>query len=457
MFKRYLALAVLALLTLAPPALAAPREARVTLTSANLHRALTPMPAVTFGTLERSVRTITVSDATRYQRITGFGASMTDSSAWLLNGLTTATRDRVVAALAKVVNYERIPMGASDFIVGQPYTYSDGPGQFSIAHDEGYILPMLKLERTDNPSTLYIATPWTAPPWMKSNDAYDNTNWTGNLVAYQPYADYFLDFIRAYDGAGIPIGAVSPINEGGTPSEYPGLTLNEPQFITQNLIPTLRAGGLATKVYDLDGSGFSGELQWLSNSSYRSQIAGTAVHCYAGLKQLSAIHAANPAGDIMETECSPGIVKYAPAEMVIASLRNWASTAMLWNLALDPRGGPKENVPGCSPCYGLATVDGQRARLNINYYELAQASLFIKRGAVRIDSTRFVRDYASNTGVDYGVTPGLDNVAAENPDGSKALLAYNNSDHPIRFQVAWRGRGFRYVLRAHSTVTFVWR
>ena len=66
-------------------------------------------------------------------------------------------------------------------------------------------------------------------------------------------------------------------------------------------------------------------------------------------------------------------------------------------------------------------------------------------------------NYASNATINYGVTPGLDNVALRNPDGSKVLVAYNNSPHPIRFQVAWRGRAFTYTLGARGTVTFTWR
>ena len=64
-------------------------------------------------------------------------------------------------------------------------------------------------------------------------------------------------------------------------------------------------------------------------------------------------------------------------------------------------------------------------------------SEFVQRGAVRIDSTRFASDHYSDTSVNYGVTTGLDNVAFQNPDGSKVLVAYNNSSQSIHFQVAW--------------------
>jgi glucosylceramidase len=67
-----------------------------------------------------------------------------------------------------------------------------------------------------------------------------------------------------------------------------------------------------------------------------------------------------------------------------------------------------------------------------------------------------VRYHSAKERGDYA-TPGLDDVAFKNPDGSKVLLAYNNSPRPIRFAVAWKGRVFRYTLGGGATVTFVWR
>jgi glucosylceramidase len=75
---------------------------------------------------------------------------------------------------------------------------------------------------------------------------------------------------------------------------------------------------------------------------------------------------------------------------------------------------------------------------------------------VRIASDRWVQDYSNPDGT-YGVTPGLDNVALENPDGSKVLVAANNSETAIRFQVQWQRRAFQYTLAAGATVTFRWR
>jgi O-glycosyl hydrolase len=312
-----------------------------------------------------------------------------------------------------------------------------------------------------DPSTDVLAGPWSAEPWMKANDAWDNLNFAGTLLpgAYQPFADEFVKFIRGYASAGVPISAVTPMNEGGTPSEYPGTTLEEPAFVTSYLVPTLRAARLRTRVYDLDGSGFSGEEQWLANPSYRATIAGTAVHCYAGLEQMSKLHALNPSGSLIMSECSPNHSAYPPAEIAIVSARNYAQAVDFWNIALDPAGGPKQPVPGCDHCGALVTVDedAHRATLTRSYYEFGQLARFVRRGAIRIASNHWASDFVDSSTGGYGVTAGLDDVAFLNPDGTKVLIAYNNSNARIRFQVTFHGRGFAYSLGGHATATFTWR
>jgi Glycosyl hydrolase family 30 beta sandwich domain len=51
----------------------------------------------------------------------------------------------------------------------------------------------------------------------------------------------------------------------------------------------------------------------------------------------------------------------------------------------------------------------------------------------------------------------VDDVAFINPDGSKVLVAYNNSLSAKAFAVVWHGKSVRYTLPASGTVTFTWR
>jgi hypothetical protein len=69
----------------------------------------------------------------------------------------------------------RVPMGVSDFSLSYALgniTYADTPddwslNHFSTAHDDSYILPLLRKAKALNPQLKVIASPWTAPLWLK--------------------------------------------------------------------------------------------------------------------------------------------------------------------------------------------------------------------------------------------------------------------------------------------------
>ncbi|HEX7937620.1 MAG TPA: hypothetical protein VF483_01440, partial [Gemmatimonadaceae bacterium] len=152
-----------------------------------------------------SGQTIFVDDNTRFQQFSGAGASFTDTAAWLMNSsgaLSSTTRASVMQQLFDPsagigLSFLRNPMGASD-LARFDYTYDDVPaGQtdpnlnaFSIAHDLVDILPLTKQAKQLNPALKVMGTPWTAPAWMKDNDAIDQ----GFLQAqyYAVYAQYFV-------------------------------------------------------------------------------------------------------------------------------------------------------------------------------------------------------------------------------------------------------------------------
>jgi glucosylceramidase len=174
---------------------------------------------------------------------------------------------------------------------------------------------------------------------------------------------------------------------------------------------------------------------------------------------MTQLHALAPGLNQLVDECSPEIRPFHTAEALIGSLRNWASGIALWNLALDPAGGPVE-PPGhwCSHCRGLVTVNPSThvALLGPRYYLLGQVSKFVARGAVRIASNTFVADETDAFSF-YRPTAGLDDVAFVNPDGEKVLVTYDNSPGPVRFTVSWHGRALLYRQPAGAMTTFTWR
>jgi glucosylceramidase len=129
----------------------------------------------------------------------------------------------------------------------------------------------------------------------------------------------------------------------------------------------------------------------------------------------------------------------------------------VWNVALDPQGGPKQSDNGCPGCIGLVTVteQSQSYSFNTEYYQLGQVSAFVQPGAVRIDSPNFVA-YSTNKSNILAVSSGLDDVAFLNPDGSKVLIAYDNSTSPISFAVQDGAQSFTYTIPPGAMTTFTW-
>jgi len=184
--------------------------------------------------------TITVDPSRSYQTMDGFGASITDSSAHVLYSLQGKVRDAAMSDLFSPTQGDglsvlRQPMGASDFVAGGFYTYNDlAPGQtdygmrhFSIAHDQPQILPLLRQALRLNPAIKVIATPWSPPAWMKTNQSLIGGRLIDDPRVYDAYARYFVDYVQAYRHAGVPIYAVTVQNEpqNRNPSGYPGMDL----------------------------------------------------------------------------------------------------------------------------------------------------------------------------------------------------------------------------------------
>jgi O-glycosyl hydrolase len=115
----------------APPASAANEVVQKWLTTSDLNQHLTQQADLGFSASSGSA-TISVDDTQKFQSIVGFGAAMTDTSAWLLsNKLSATAHTNLMNALFSPsqgigMSWVRVPMGASDFsATAQPYSYDD--------------------------------------------------------------------------------------------------------------------------------------------------------------------------------------------------------------------------------------------------------------------------------------------------------------------------------------------
>jgi hypothetical protein len=146
----------------------------VVLTTDDQSRKLQPQAATTFTTSSGGSNVIFVDETQTYQPIEGFGASFTDSAAYLLNEvaqktvLTSAMNDLFTRNGNGIgLSFMRTPMGASDLARSQ-YSYDDNNGapdpilaNFSIAHDQADVIPIILQAKQLNPPMRLMASPWS--------------------------------------------------------------------------------------------------------------------------------------------------------------------------------------------------------------------------------------------------------------------------------------------------------
>lgn len=411
-----------------------------------------------------------VDESRTYQKIEGFGASMTDSAAFLLHWKAApAVRTRVMNHLFTRdgqgigVSFVRNPIGASD-LARFHYSYDDDPpggtdpglDHFSIAHDRVDIIPLLKKALSLNPDLTIMASPWSPPGWMKDSGSMIG----GSLLPsmYTPYANYFVQYIKAYEAEGIPIKYISLQNEPlYVPDDYPGMGMSAEEqrnILRDYILPTFAAGNVSTRVLIFDHnwseSDYPGAVLADSDLHASDRVAGTAWHGYGGTPGVM-LELANqyPDKGNYQTEHSGGLWVGGETNQIANDfkeithvMRSSGKAYVKWSLVLDQDRGP--NAGGCDTCSPLVIINSEtgQASYGIDYYTLGHFSKFVLPGAARI--------YSSNA-------DGVVSAAFRNPDGTKALVVFNDTMASKTFQVEWGSRSFSYTLEGHSGATFTWR
>ena len=412
----------------------------------------------------------------RYQAMVGFGAAITDSSAWLIEKrMSAAQRDELLHELfgrgdgGLGIDFTRLTIGASDFSRAH-YSLDDmPPGQSdpTLAHfsltpqiaDTGAeeVLPVVRAALAINPRLKVMASPWSAPAWMKTNGSL--MHGTLKYEYHAAFAEYLVKYVDAMAAAGVPIFALTVQNEPRfNAPDYPGMLLSAGArrlLIGRQLGPKLAQREHAPLIFDWDHNWDieTEPLALLADPLANRYVAAVAWHCYAGyVDAQTRVHDRYPDKDAYLTECSGGDWKPMKDDglltivrrLLIGSVRGWSRGVLLWNLALDENRGP--HAGGCSNCRGLVTIDSKTGAVTrtVDYVALAHASRFVRPGAQRVESSEGRDD--------------VDNVVFRNADdGSLVMIVANSSSSMQRFVAHERERTFSYAMPARSVATFVWR
>lgn len=420
--------------------------------------------------------TIEVDDNRTFQPIEGFGFSLTGGSAYLLAGLHAAERADLLRELfgpteeSVGLSCLRLSIGASDLGL-KDFSYwglrrgTKNPdiARFNLSAGDREVVPVLQEILAINPAVKIMASPWSAPPWMKTNGSYVG----GRLKPeyYAAYARYFIRYVETMRAHGIHVSAVTPQNEPHNPRNEPSMEMSATEqaaFIKGHLGPALREAGLATEIlcwdHNCDEPGFP--LTVLADAEARAFTAGVAWHLYNGSPDaMSKVRALYPDKKVYFTEQwvgarddFMGALRWHTKNVIIGSLRNWSRTALEWNLASDPRYALHTRLGAVGAVGGVtigATVKPRNGAVaiaatitrNPGYYLMAHSAKFVRPGSVRVHSSEADR---------------LPNVACLTPDSRIVMVVLNDSDSLGRFRLQHRGSAATLELGPGAVATLRW-
>ncbi|CAL5983889.1 6-beta-glucosidase [Hexamita inflata] len=461
-------------------------EVEVYATTADFSLNLTKMPSVQLEAKEGRVPSITVDKATKYQEVDGFGASITDGAAWLLSEkLTDQQLQETMEQLFDrekgiALSFLRQPIGGTDLST-KFFSYDDLCNQtdiacttprgvedkelkrFSISHDRQYIIPMVKKALALNPDMKVMMSPWSPPGWMKSSGnmiGWDHVNNNESVLLpeyYDAHANYIRKAIQAYEAEGISVYAMTIQNEPKyVPPTYCGMSMesvDQALYIKKFLAPVFKKANISTKImindFNWDWTDYTEDIY--KDAEVSKLIIGSSWHHYGGEPtSMSMLKQKYPQMDNWVTEASSQLntkanSMKATAVELIDVMRNYGRSYIKWGLAMDQNYQP--HTGGCSDCIGIVTVNGSDyqnivVQKTFDYYALGQASKFIYKNAVRIDSNE---------------DGPVHNVAFLNTDGSVVLYTYNQDKVDQKIVVKVGAKSFEATVKAEAITTFVWK
>lgn len=408
---------------------------------------------------------IMVDPRQRCQPIEGFGFSLTGGSAMLISRLPERERLNLLQELFLPdadgigVSFLRLSIGASD-LSERCFSYDDTPGGgedfelawFDLEAGDREVIPLLQEILAINPALKLIATPWSAPAWMKTHHAAIGGKL--RVECYAVYAEYLVRYLLEMRERGIVVHAMTPQNEPQNHKNEPSMVMEaheQADFIKNYLGPALQRAGLhAVELFCWDHNCDAPEypLSLFADIEARRYLMGSAWHLYAGeIDVLSEVHHQHPEMKLYFTEQWVGSdgdfggdLLWHGRHVLIGALRNWSRVVMEWNLASDAFCCP--HTPGGeSRCVGALTV-GDTLERNVAYYVIAHAAKFVRPGSWRLAATS---------------SGELPHVAFLSPEGCGILIVLNDREDAQSFQLQCLERRAVITQPPRSLASYVWR
>jgi glucosylceramidase len=415
--------------------------------------------------------TVTVNADSPEQEWLGFGGTFNEKGWIALAALTQPERERAIRLLFSKTEgagftYGRIPIGASDYARDR---YALSPAEdlemtnFSIERDREALIPYIKAALAVNPDIEFWASPWSPPPWMKDNAAFDRGNMKEDDGTLRAHALYLARFVEEYAAEGIVVKTVYPQNESGYAQDYPSCTWTDAgmtKYIGQFLGPILAERGLTVGI----GLGTLSNPT-LDNSLGQAVMADptaagfiTQIGLQWGMEQHAATYVSSYAVPIFQTEHQCGNNPWetdtykadkAPNDHAYGLrswqlLKSWISSGVnsysAWNMVLDTIGRSLDDVRPWNQNAPLA-VDVTAGTLieTPAYYVLRHVAQYVEAGAVRVSAQ------------------GGDALAFKNPDGSIVTVMHNAGAEAAATTLAVGGTSLSFSIPAQGWATVNWQ
>ena len=419
------------------------KKVKVLLSSATQKEMLVEQQDIVFKQdLETENELINIYPEFKYQKILGFGAAFTETSAYNFSLLSPALQQQLAELYFGKsgigLNFCRTHINACDFSIDEYVYVEDGDVDlktFNIDRDRKYIIPMIKAAQKVNPDLWLFASPWSPPAWMKDTKRVAQG---GRLLDeyYDTWAKYFSLYFQEYKKEGIEFFGLTIQNEPKAVQQWESCVWTgkeEGIFATNHLRPTLDKDGfdnIRIIIWDHNKERIMERArESMSIPGAEKAIWGMGHHLYSGdhFDNLRMAHELYPDKTLIATENNGYGVRGGDiaanwnhieiyAKETIMNFNNFTAAAVAWNLIVDLKtGGPYHNTPaGDSSAPVWVDPDKKEFVLAPLFYTDGHFSKYIKRGAVRIGNSCY--------------NDAIKVAAFCNPDGEIIVVVLNTTD-----------------------------
>ena len=349
------------------------------------------------------LRSIKVDKNQIRQSILGFGGAFTEASASIYNELDGDRKSEIIQAYfgdsGNQYNMGRTHINSCDFSLGN-YALCEEEDRkldrFSIERDKKMLIPFIKeaLNEASSP-VLIMASPWSPPPWMKTNNQMNHGGKLKEEFQYT-WAEYYCKYIEFYERDGVPIWGISVQNEPEAVQTWDSCIYTgeeERDFIKNFLGPALKRNKYLDKklvIWDHNRDVMVERSRTvLSDPDAAQYVWGTGFHWYNGdhFDEVQKVHDEFPDKELIFTEgCQEGGPHIGSwdlgeryATSIINDLNRYTVGWIDWNLLLDERGGPNHVGNYCSAPI-IVNTKTQDLLYQSSYFYLGHFSRFFSRG-----------------------------------------------------------------------------